>query len=724
MNPTSLWWYGAALAVPVDVPLEPTGVILGDNYGVCAGDIDGDGWTDLVAGTTRTAWHNDAGAGWTSEPLAGLDAVPYQYNGSLADFDRDGLPEFVNETRSACMQLLDDSSSGWADLTASLGDPVCGSSETLAWGDIDGDGLLDLIVPMYEGNVFFHGTTAGFERIRVGLDNETDVYPEGTQLADVDEDGDLDLFVDGVLYRNTSTAGAPSFEASSFVESGLAQWSDEGAMFVDLDLDGDFDLVLMGVSPAGPSARLNRGDGTFAEAPALFATGAYSLLGLSSADWDADGDPDFTTDALFWRNDLMETGTVGLTLVGWSPTLIEMDPAWADLDRDGDLDAGLALWGGTTEIYTNTTFTPATPLAERNTVRVRVVSDELAVPAGVETEFGAEVELIAADGSGRRYVQHVASGHGYLNQNDYVLTFAVPDGAPFDLAVDFPMTSDAGRWRVDGRVNGALVGLDLAQLEERQIDVFRSGAVQIDGQRYAADGPVEPRLWAAGGGLAVAVKGAPLPSPSAAAGRWVGLVLRPAQTVHARELVVDGTPGPAVACGDGGNVLVWDTTDAPALVTAATIPARAGNDRHTAPVDVVLEAGREYRVVARVDALRRTAFVGPVDLGGVSADGGFVLTADADPCAGAAAAAAPVDASALYLTALTSAVVAAPPTDTGGTTIPTDPTDTGGGSTTNPDDPPPAGEEPSGCGCWTGGTRGVGALWLSFAFVRRRRAER
>lgn len=677
----------------------PQGVDLGHAVGASFGDYDGDGWPDLFVCNDGRLWRNLQGQGWVEAFDLGamLPASAQRYGAAFGDYDRDGFPDIATEPRKYglddCLHIFHNlGGTSWVDIAT---DPLlldvqpCNAlAETAGWADFDGDGDLDLFLPTYGAvdgsadNQYLHnlGPTgpAGAYRFSekaaaVGVKIVSGAArPEGVVTMDIDGDGDIDLYSNGHWYRNLSTYDAPLFEDLASKSSGVKKRTivDEGTVAIDYDLDGDLDLLISYTFNRGNRLWINRGDGTYSEAPESvvqdFMDGA--AYGISAADWDNDGDLDITTNDVFRTSQMMESDTAEWHKIA-SPAVPQVGaPAWADWDLDGDLDLAAADGPGVSYLYRNDLYGPQTPLADKRYLRVRVVDDAPGLPRGVETEYGATVELKLHNAApGKRFVQLVSSSAGYINQNEYALHFGLPDDPEpanperdlrFDLVVDLPSLPELGYQRIDKRVNPALANLDLALLDQREITVYRSGRVLIGDQEYAPVAPGDTALQTTTGGLLQQARNEVMADLTAATSsdEYVGIeldtigALGPQRLV---ELLLDGQPGAPVDCGflnQQGNVAVWDVTvpGSPRFVGAVRAILPHGNRRAATLTELVLEPGRIFRIVARVDSYRVTPVTTPWIGSGVSVNGGLHFT-DANPCSGAAVETASLESGQVYL---------------------------------------------------------------------------
>ena len=351
-----------------------------DTRSVAWGDVDGDGDLDLAAGNSggqsyvyRNDGLNPGGdlqmtLAWTTPAAEETQSLAWGDYDNDGDLDlavgnmgtRDGnrlitgnakiyRNDGLDEMRE--LQLIEVWSAGDNDFTFSV-----------AWGDVDGDGDLDLAVgnsQVYDENQkrFIGDANKVYLNQQGGL-LETPAWtaaaPDATRRiawGDIDSDGDLDLmamnfFSDHVLYLNEK--GKLNKSGVTGIDGGT---DDPGAMaWGDVDGDGDFDLAL--VTRNGSSRLFQNDDSglqTSADTPDRFGNNQV-ILSTAWGDVDGDGDLDLAVGNRDKPNEIyLNDGGQLQTTSSWTDG--NPDPtfsvAWGDVDGDGDLDLAVGagnLW--------------------------------------------------------------------------------------------------------------------------------------------------------------------------------------------------------------------------------------------------------------------------------------------------------------------------------------------------------------------------------------------
>lgn len=246
-----------------------------------------------------------------------------------------------------------------------VGGYACGG---LAIGDVDGDGLQDIFAAGGSGKNTLYlqkkGTSLRFADATSkvpGLDGG-DLWAAGAALADIDADGDLDLYIchfdaPNQLYLNdTQVPGEPIFTESAG-PLGLAI-KDASFMpsFCDYDNDGDLDLFVLGYQYRDPKGRPKRvadasGEVLVADDQGFLVqkrNGKYEVRPGSEKYYamtkDEFGKPKFGSAGrpdYLMRNDggkfTNVSAKAGITGIG-----VGNSATWFDSDADGDLDLYIA----------------------------------------------------------------------------------------------------------------------------------------------------------------------------------------------------------------------------------------------------------------------------------------------------------------------------------------------------------------------------------------------
>lgn len=227
-------------------------------------------------------------------------------------------------------------------------------AEAVVAGDLDGDRFPDVLAWEETGTSGAPYPTILYRNLRNGTFREERLpfglprIPLRTSLADMDADGDLDVFSDGPSFGGSPSLlendGSASFtDVSARLPSASPVYS---SGFGDLDTDGDADLLMMDLGFTGPRQTpviqgyswLNDGSGSFTDStkvlPSRNTYGGNALLG------DVDGDHDLDSwilnASLLWLND--GTGGFSDATASLSGPYAGNEGAFADMDRDGDLD--------------------------------------------------------------------------------------------------------------------------------------------------------------------------------------------------------------------------------------------------------------------------------------------------------------------------------------------------------------------------------------------------
>ncbi len=434
-------------------------------------------------------YRNNQGAGFTDVTAgSGLDVVTYGIGVAAGDYDNDGRSDVYVTSLDGDRLFHNDGAGKFRDVSKAAGVANASFGTSAAWVDYNRDGRLDLFVANYvqwtaKADLWcsldgatksyctpesYAGTSSRLYRNlgggrfedasrQAGIADPTS-KSLGIAVLDFDSDGWPDLFVandtqPNKLYRNNrdgTFADVGLRSGVAFSEEGIAR----GAMGVDAadyDRSGRPHLLVGNFSNQMLGLYRNEGNGLFVDEAPRSTVGRASLLSLAFGvfffDYDLDGWLDilaanghieeeigrvqpkvqYRQPPLLFRNlgnRRFEDATAAAGRAFGRP-IVARGAAYADYDRDGDLDVVLTTNHGPAYLYRNEGGNRHNWLA----VDTR----------GVKSNRDGIGAVVRVESPGGRQWQMVRSGSSYASQSDLTVTFGLgADAVVSTIEVEWP----------------------------------------------------------------------------------------------------------------------------------------------------------------------------------------------------------------------------------------------------------------------------------------------
>ena len=412
---------------------------------------------------------------------AGVDDGGYGVGFCVGDYDGDQRLDFMvtNFGVDRLYRNLGPGADGqvrFAESASTVGVAGRDWSVSCAFGDLDGDGDLDLYVTHYvvfsfenrpechdrARDLHFYCHPDHFEGLadalfinqgdgtfreegkRRGLAQGTSERGLGVVASDLDDDGDLDLYVtnDGSANRLYQNRGDGTFVDLSLLsgtafDANGAQQAGMGIAAGDVDGDGRIDLAVTNFSLEANNLYLNRGQGLFEDRSRVMGLAEASFKdlgwGIAWLDYDLDGDLDLATanghvmdnverfvpNLTYRQANRLLRNEAGNRFVDvsaeagkvWATQAVSRGLAVGDFDDDGRPDLLITQSNGQPSLLHN-----------RHRTSHHWLGIELQGPPGNRFAIGARVTLTAGS---RKQVREVLSGGGVLTQGDLRLLFGL-----------------------------------------------------------------------------------------------------------------------------------------------------------------------------------------------------------------------------------------------------------------------------------------------------------
>ena len=275
---------------------------------IAVGDLNRDGKPDLVIdreGTVSVLLGNGNGS---FRARHGYRVGTFSGTLAIADVNRDHHLDIVASFRDMVKVLLGRGDGTFAAPRSSVVD-ANGFVYSLAFGDLNGDGRMDLVAGSQEGANQPIGALSvlagkGNGSFKAAVTHTTgELIPHKLAVADVNHDGNADLLVgdyaDGVDYGDPAYCAVVVFlgmgnggfqPAVQYVVGPPGQFVPTGFKVADFNRDGNPDLLV--TTGAGLYVLLGNGDGSFRPAVALDTTSQVGGALAAVGDFNRDGKPD------------------------------------------------------------------------------------------------------------------------------------------------------------------------------------------------------------------------------------------------------------------------------------------------------------------------------------------------------------------------------------------------------------------------------------------------
>jgi FG-GAP-like repeat/ASPIC and UnbV len=226
----------------------------------------------------------------------------YSHGALWGDFNNDGFVDmFVSDYMPTRFNSLYFNNGDGSFSKSTIGHPVIEATYSIgsSAADYDNDGDLDLFVTNDRGvnnSLYRNNGDGSFTKIINAVPTSNGGNSTGSSWADFDNDGDQDLLVTNASKQNNSlyiNMGDGTFVKETDGHIVNDGGNSHGSVWGDMDNDGDLDLFISNDQNGEKFLYINLGDGTFAKnTNEIVTSGSGNSFGAALSDIDRDGDLD------------------------------------------------------------------------------------------------------------------------------------------------------------------------------------------------------------------------------------------------------------------------------------------------------------------------------------------------------------------------------------------------------------------------------------------------
>ncbi|MBI1227507.1 MAG: hypothetical protein GC192_19905 [Bacteroidetes bacterium] len=446
------------------------------------------------SGSVNYLYLNDGSGNFSAvgnDPIVS-DSKPFD-GATFADFDNDGDLDCYAVTWYGVKNYLytGNSDGSFSSLGGAAPSQIGTYSETASWGDFDNDGLLDLYLTNSDGgfkNLMFHNEGGQiFSQLSTGPQVNDTNTSRCVNWVDFDNDGYLDIYISNEssqkddLYRNL---GDGSFEKILNNAPGQTNSSSMSSSWGDVDNDGDLDLFVSNsgfYAPQNNQLFLNQNGSFTPVATGDLVTDGGCSYGSNFGDYDNDGDLDLVVSNGFcngaivnflYKNDGNGHFSRDLESAEDLATPCSYGAAWGDVNNDGFLDLGIATCKNTSASPLPSNLFYLNQTNCNNWLKIKLIGTK-----SNRSAIGARVWVTATiAGQTITQMREISAQTGYCGQNSLTAHFGLGDA----------VTVEEIRVKFLGGQDTTITGSDINQLLEITENQLPNNTQTIEFQSFAA----------------------------------------------------------------------------------------------------------------------------------------------------------------------------------------------------------------------------------------------